>query len=140
VVEAQHAGVPQVVPERVDEVAVAGRAQRTRVEGPEAPVLAAGEERVRRRAGGDALGEQLAEPPAVVAVGVHAERHVEVERARRRRAAARVRAAVRLPLREEVVVAVLGREVAVADGAVAQALRPCVPALAATVADGAEAA
>ena len=55
------------------------RADGVRIERRKAPVLAAREEEIGRRAGGNAFREMLAIAPRVVAVRIHAERKIEIE-------------------------------------------------------------
>ena len=79
VVDAQDAGVRQVVAQHGAQVAVPLQPLALRVDGVEPPVLAAAEQRVGRRTGGSAGGEQVALAPGVERRRRDAERQVEVE-------------------------------------------------------------
>ena len=81
VVDAQHAGVGQVVAQDGAQVAVAVAALALRVDRVETPVLAEAEQRVRRCTDGGAAGEQLRLAPGVERRREDTERQVEVEAA-----------------------------------------------------------
>ena len=79
-VEAQHAGEPQVRVEARSEVRMTGAARRVRRERREPPVLPGREERVRRGPDGRVLHEQIGILRDVEAGAVRTDREVEVER------------------------------------------------------------
>jgi hypothetical protein len=79
VIDAQDAGMRDVVCDRLAEVAVAVFPHRVRIERREAPVLPFGEEEVRRRTDGHPLREYMRVLMRVIPARIHAEGKVEVE-------------------------------------------------------------
>src|SRR5947199_1752 len=67
------------MPYVLDDMAVALGTNAFGMERWKSPILTLGEERIRRRPGGDAGGKGLALTPDVVAIRVHAERQIEIK-------------------------------------------------------------
>src|SRR5688572_8814717 len=79
VVETDGAGVSEVSGEGITQVLIAVFAQAKRIERRKTPILSEREEWIGRRAGGESARKEIALSPDIVALGVDADRQVEVE-------------------------------------------------------------
>ncbi|OPZ05521.1 MAG: hypothetical protein BWZ08_02470 [candidate division BRC1 bacterium ADurb.BinA292] len=78
-IDAEHPGLAHQLAQRLNHVAILRLADAPGMQRGEAPVLPARKKLVRRRAAAHPVGELLAVAPHIVAVGVDAERQIEVE-------------------------------------------------------------